>query len=397
MSIQEDAAALKRVRGVFGECPCDAAAVFLRDAPPFLAVCYLLSNVKTKDEEALAVMGSMAERGLSTPDAIIEACGTAAGLKSLETAARGRHKRLLDLAKWWKETDDPESTLEQAPNVGPKIRASFDDIVKKNPGKMIVDSHVHRVAGNLGWITAGTSLKNTALAIEAEIPVQERGALNSAVVGLSQLVRQGKCDFLDIPTRADFSVFRRGWPEARLNVLNVTAENAAAILRAGKDVESRKKDHKFLDGKWCALVVTKTVPRDYAYGFYKRLIPPHTFNIDDAGEHRGTGIVGIARIGPGTEYDNIDDGERSRWAMRGTAHNGEMNQVMGNFIFPIRDAICWDEEPLKYVPRSPGPAKTLSQESLPPGAIDAIWDRAVAKRRRVCGHMSSDPQAGCVA
>ena len=379
-SISEDAAAIMRTRAVFGGSPCDAADVFLGQATPFMAVCYLLANVRNKDENALAVVGRMEERGLATPEATVAASATATGLDSLKRAARGRHEPLISLAKWWVEVEDPESTLESAPNVGDKICATFDDKVRKKPGKMIVDTHVHRVAENLGWIPAGTSPKKTALAIEAVIPAEERGALNSAVVGLSQLVRERKCDFLDIPTRADFDVFHRGWPEARLNVLYVTAENAAAILRAGKDVESRKADFKFLDGKWCALLVTKTKPRDYAYGFYKRLV--ETFDIEaDAEERRGAGFVGAARIGPCTQYDSLVPALRSKWAMRGTPHCGEKNQVKGNRIYPVCDCKGWEDDPVKYVPPSPGPAKTLSLNSLPSGVASALWDRAAAKRR----------------
>ena len=94
------------------------------------------------------------------------------------------------------------ASLESLPGVGPKLSRLISSVAFPSADScagIVVDTHVHRVAGRLGWASTGGVAETTRVRLEAWLPESHWDALPLLFIGLGQDVclsakpRCGEC------------------------------------------------------------------------------------------------------------------------------------------------------------------------------------------------------------
>lgn len=194
--------ALRRDRRRRGPAPVDAFHAYLlslrdRPEPHFHALVACLLSVQCRDAVALAAAEKLREAlgGAITLRAVLAAKteDVAAAIATLNFKnAKARYvKRCAEAVatKFHGKTPRSVANLELLPGVGPKLARLVASVAFGDTrAGLVVDAHVHRVAGRLGWTDArrARSAEKTRVRLETFLPDDEWEDTTLTLIGFGQ-------------------------------------------------------------------------------------------------------------------------------------------------------------------------------------------------------------------
>jgi endonuclease-3 len=148
---------------------------------------------QTKDEVNFAAMLRLREHGLTVDSVLATTEDRLGELIRPVGFWRNKAKYLLEVCRVLRDQHDGDipDTLEglcALKGVGPKMAHICLAVAWGRPEGIGVDTHVHRIAGRLGWSTGCSKPEETRQSLEAWLPRERWAEINWLLVGFGQEV-----------------------------------------------------------------------------------------------------------------------------------------------------------------------------------------------------------------